>query len=92
MTTLAARFLPAPLAATILASGDHAFDVATWSPGEWILYGSMTLACVWVLWRAVRTTVAPGEDTPDHVKRIIFDDDSTPFGGESRPAPPGTRV
>ena len=56
-----------------LASGEHAIDVSTWGTLEWTGYGSMILACVWVLWRAVRTTVRPNEDAPDHVKRLILD-------------------
>ena len=59
----------------LLASGDHSIDVSTWGGLEWAGYGSMILVCVWVLWIAVRTTVRPNEDAPDHVKRLILDDE-----------------
>lgn len=69
-----------------LASGSHAIDVSTWGALEWVVYSAMALVCVWVLWRAVRTTIEPGEDAPDHVKRSILDDDTTPFGRTATPA------
>lgn len=81
----AARTLLAP---GVVGSGAHAIDPASWGALEWAAYASMALVCVWVLWRAVRTTLHPGETQPDHVKRSILDDDTTPFGpapGAGRP-------
>lgn len=73
-----------------LGSGSHGIDVSTWGALEWGGYSAMALVCIWVLWRAVRTTVRPGEEAADHVKRSILDDDSTPFGPASS-APASTR-
>lgn len=77
----------------VLAAGDHAIDVSTWGVLEWACYGSMILVCAWVLWLAVHTTLRPNEDSPDHVKRLILDDEdaalnsrrATAGGPTSRP-------
>ena len=74
-----------------VGGGAHAIDVSSWGAIEWAVYGAMALACVWVLWRAVQTTVHPGEEAPDHVKRSILDDDATPFGAASVPPAPTAR-
>ena len=36
------------------------------------------LVTVWVIWRAVRLTVRPGEKDPDHIKRRILEDSPAP--------------
>lgn len=96
---------PIALAPSPLAAAGHAIDPSTWGALEWAGYGAMALVCVWVLWRAVRTTVHPGEDEPDHVKRSILDDEdeaiaasrrrptaSTPPVPGSHPPPPPPAV
>jgi len=60
----------------LLASAGHShFDFKSWNAGEWFLFGTSALVTIWVLWLAVRATVSPGEEAPDHVKRSILDDD-----------------
>jgi hypothetical protein len=41
---------------------------------EWILAGSAGLFTAWAIWRAVVYTLRPGEEEPDHLKRMIFED------------------
>lgn len=81
----------ASLRAGPLASGSHAIDFATWGPIEWVVYSAMALVCIWVLWRAVVTTVHPNEDAPDHVKRMILGDEAPPARATTAPSPPATR-
>ncbi len=65
-------------AGPVVGSGSHAFEFASWGALEWISYSAMALVCIWILWRAVVTTVRPNEDAPDHVKRMILDGDALP--------------
>ena len=62
----------------VVGSGAHAIDFSAWGPLEWAGYSAMALVCIWVLWRAVVTTLHPNEDAPDHVKRMILDGDAPP--------------
>lgn len=85
--------MPPPIGAPLpsLASGSHVVDFDSWSRLEWVGYSAMALVCVWVLWEAVRTTIRPNEDAPDHVKRSILDDDESKSPGRpSIPKPPST--
>lgn len=67
----------------------HAHDLFTgWSPGEWALFGLEVAVSLAVLWLAVRSTLDPREDEPDHVKRSILDDEPWP----PAEAGPGTRA
>jgi hypothetical protein len=43
------------------------------SPLGWALVGLAALIGAWSIWLAVRYTVRPGEDDPNHVKRSILD-------------------
>lgn len=45
------------------------------APYEYVLVGLAIVAMVWTLYLAVRYTVRPGEDRPDHIKRAILEDD-----------------
>jgi hypothetical protein len=83
--------LVAPAWGGPLASGSHAVDFASWGPIEWVVYSTMALVCIWVLWRAVVTTVRPNEDAPDHVKRMILGDEAPPPPAAEVPLPPATR-
>jgi hypothetical protein len=60
-----------------LASHGH-FDFSQFTLLEWALFVLECAITVWVLWLAVKTTLHPGEDAPDHVKRSILDDDAAP--------------
>lgn len=41
---------------------------------EYLLVAIAVVAMVWTLYLAVRMTVRPGEDKPDHIKRRILED------------------
>jgi hypothetical protein len=56
---------------------------------EWIVVGVAALVSVWVIWRAVLLTLHPGEDEPDHIKRMILRDDDP--SGASAPGRVRTR-
>jgi hypothetical protein len=59
---------------------------------EWMLVGIAALIGGWTIWLAVKYTLRPGEDEPDHVKRSILDDPrALPVGGTPPPVPPGVR-
>ena len=40
---------------------------------EWTVTALAALLVMWSIWKAVQYTMNPGEDEPDHYKRIIFD-------------------
>ena len=70
-----------------LAAHDH-FDFARFSVLEWALFVLECAITVWVLWLAVRTTLRPGEDAPDHVKNsILGEDDPADLSGPTSPRP-----
>lgn len=75
-----------PLAYLPLAAHEH-FDFARFSVLEWVLFVLECAITVWVLWLAVKTTMRPGEEAPDHVKRSILSDDDVPAA--PRGAKPG---
>jgi hypothetical protein len=58
----------------VLAAHDH--DISTLGPLEWMGVGLAGVFVVWVIWRAVVLTIHPGEEEPDHIKRMILDDDA----------------
>ena len=60
----------------LLAAHDH--DVSNLTALEWVLVGLAALFVVWVIWRAVILTIRPGEEDPNHIKRMILDDDQPP--------------
>jgi hypothetical protein len=68
-----------------LAAHEH-FDFAQFTLLEWALFVLESAITVWVLWLAVKVTLRPGEDAPDHVKRSILDDDVDPAAPRG-PAP-----
>jgi hypothetical protein len=75
------------LALLPLAAHDH-FDFARFSIVEWALFVLECAITVWVLWLAVKTTLRPGEDAPDHVKNsILGDDDPADLRGPTSPRP-----
>lgn len=41
-------------------------------PLEWTLTGLAALFVAWSIWKAVAYTMYPGEEEPEHPKRIIF--------------------
>ena len=42
--------------------------------------GLAALLVVWVIWRTVVLTIRPGEDDPNHIKRMILEDEPAPDG------------
>ena len=48
------------------------------SPVEYVLAGIAALAAAYALVLAVRWTIHPGEDSPDHIKRVILEDEPAP--------------
>ena len=61
-------------------------------PFEWGLVILAALIGAWTIWLAVKYTLRPGEDEPEHVKRSILDGPRVaPAGGTPPPAPPGVR-
>ena len=75
--------LAAPVLSTpVLAAHDH--DVSSLGVWEWLLVGLAGLFVAWVIWRAVVLTIHPGEEAPDHIKRMILDDD-VPAGAGPKP-------
>ena len=78
-----------PLAPLLpLAAHEH-FDFVHFSLVDWALFVGECAITVWVLWLAVRTTLRPGEESPDHVKRSILSDDDVPAGRHGpAPTPP----
>lgn len=53
----------------------------SFGPLEWTIVAIASIVVVWTIYKAVQYTIAPGEDDPDHVKRIIFEE---PTGPERR--------
>jgi hypothetical protein len=47
---------------------------------EWGIFAVAAVVTGWVLWKAVRYTMRPGETEPDHVKRSILTDDGDSGG------------
>ncbi len=39
---------------------------------EWAITVLAALFVMWSIWKAVRYTLHPGEEEPDHYKRLIF--------------------
>lgn len=56
------------------ASG-HAHPTWTdFTPTIWIVLVVVGLATGWTIWKAVMYTIRPGEQEPDHIKRLILSD------------------
>jgi hypothetical protein len=76
--------------AGLLAEHAHAswedFDALAW--GVVVAAG---LVAAWVIWKAVRYTLEPGETEADHIKRSILDDPAD-VGGGGAGAPAGLEV
>ena len=45
---------------------------------EWVIVVAATLVVIWSIYKTVRYTIQPGEQDPDHVKRIIFEATDAP--------------
>lgn len=61
-----------------------------WGPLEWAIVAVGGAISLWVIWRAVRTTLRPGEEAPDHVKRSILEDEDRALAPPPpAPAAPG---
>ena len=58
-------------------------DLENLGPVEWVVVGLSAVAAVWVIVKAVKLTLHPGEEEPDHVKRVIFQESP-----ESKPSAP----
>ena len=71
-----------------LAAHEHA-PFSSWGWLEWSIFGVCALVTAWVLWLAVKWTLRPGEEEPDHVKRSILDDDEPRAASGPPPSPSG---
>lgn len=47
---------------------------ADFTATTWIAVVLIGLAAMWSIWKAVMYTIHPGEQEPDHIKRIILGD------------------
>ena len=54
---------------------------------EWTLVAVASLFVVWTIYKTVKYALAPGEDEPDHIKRMIFEPSDGPQQGVSSPKP-----
>lgn len=48
---------------------------ADFGPVEWVAIVVAQAVAVWAIWKAVMYTLNPGEEEPDHIKRVIFQDE-----------------
>lgn len=61
---------------------------------EWTVTALAALLVIWSIWKAVQYTLRPGEEEPDHYKRLIFDPPGSEEGVSSdaeADGPPGAR-
>ena len=42
---------------------------------EYVLVGIAVLVTAWVIVRAIRVTLRPGEEQKDHIKRVVLEDE-----------------
>ena len=42
---------------------------------EYVLVGIAVVVTAWVIVRAIRVTLRPGEEQKDHIKRVVLEDD-----------------
>lgn len=54
------------------ASGHSHPTWADFTPTIWIVLVLVGLATAWTIWKAVMYTFQPGEQEPDHIKRLIL--------------------
>ena len=47
---------------------------------EYVLVGIAIVAAAWTIYLAVRYTLRPGENSPDHIKRRILEDEDSSHG------------
>ena len=60
----------------VLAGEAHKHPTwADFGPVEWVAVVVAQAFAIWALWKAVMYTVRPGEEEPDHIKRIIFSEE-----------------
>ena len=71
MTTL----LPPPAVHPLLAAHRHFAELGL---GEWAMVLVAGLVSAWAIWRSVGYALHPGETEPDHIKRLILEDDNAP--------------
>ena len=62
------------------ASGHSHPTWADFTASTWILLVLVGVGTGWTIWKAVMYTVRPGEDEPDHIKRLILGDALPPEG------------
>jgi len=77
MTALAA------ILAFVQAHTGHGAPEASGRPElyEYALVGIAIVAAAWTIYLAVRYTLRPGENSPDHIKRRILEDEEGPRHG-----------
>jgi hypothetical protein len=61
---------------------------ATW---EYALAAVSVAIVLWVFYLAIRMTIHPGEDDPDHIKRTILDDEPKSERKSENSPPPQNR-
>ena len=60
-----------------LIAAEAAHKHPTWAdfgPVEWVAIVVAQAIAIWAIWKAVMYTIRPGEEEPDHIKRVIFEE------------------
>jgi hypothetical protein len=55
---------------------------------EWVVVALSAVAALWAIVKAVKLTLHPGEEEPDHVKRVIFQEPPMSPQPRMSPEPP----
>lgn len=56
----------------------HVHDLSGLTTLEWGIVIGSGVFVAWVLWRAIRLTLDPGETDPGHIKRSILEEGPPP--------------
>lgn len=71
---------------SLLVLAGEAHKHPTWAdfgPVEWVAIVVVQAIAIWTIWKTVMYTIRPGEEEPDHIKRLIFEDHENAQPGEA---------